>query len=77
MHSARGVTRWLVWLNPALTLRENRRKCINRATQAEVRLRRLVNQYVVLPVSARNPQMAIILGTMLYATELTWKNGGG
>ena len=40
--------------------------------QAEARLRRIVNQYRVPPAAARNLQAAIVQGTMLYASELTW-----
>ena len=40
--------------------------------QAEAKLRRIVNQYGVPPASARNVQAAIVQGTMLYASELTW-----
>ena len=40
--------------------------------QAEARLRRIVNQYGVPLASARNLQAAIVQGTMLYASELTW-----
>ena len=37
---ARDATRWLgVWLDSALTLRENRRRCVNRARQAEAKAR--------------------------------------
>ena len=40
--------------------------------QAEAKLRRVVNQYDVPPASVRNLQAAIVQGTMLYASELTW-----
>ena len=40
--------------------------------QAEARLRRIVNQYRVPPAAARNLQAAIVQGTMLYPSELTW-----
>lgn len=51
---------------------DNRRQCINRARQAEARVRRLVNKNGI-PLTARNLQTAIIQGTMLYAAELIWR----
>ena len=72
VHFAKEATRWLgVWIDSALTLVGNRRRCINRARQAEARIRRLVNKYGIPPTSARNLQTSIIQGTMLYAAELT------
>ena len=36
---ARGATRWLgVWLDSALSMVENRRKCMNRAREANARI---------------------------------------
>ena len=55
-----------------LTLQENRRRRIGKTRQAEARICRIVNQYGVPPASARNLQMALVQGTMLYAAELTW-----
>ena len=66
-------TRWLgIWLDASLSLVENWRRRIGKTRQAEARLRRIVNQYGVSPAAARNLQAAIIQGTMLYASELTW-----
>ena len=45
---------------------------IGKTRQAKARLRRIVNKYGVSPAAARNLQAAIIQGTMLYASELTW-----
>ena len=45
---------------------------IGKTRQAEAKLCRIVNQYGVPPASARNLQAAIVQGTMLYASELTW-----
>ena len=68
-----GTTRWLgIWLDASLNLAENRRWIIGKTRQAEARLRRIVNQYGVPPPAAGNLQSAIVQGTMLYATELTW-----
>ena len=75
---AKGATRWLgIWLDSALTLAENRRVRIGRARQAEARLRRIVSTYGVPPAAARSLQMAIIQGTMLCASELTWGGSRG
>ena len=70
---ATAATRWLrVWLDSALTLRESRRRSMNRARAAEALVRRLVSRHGLPPASARNLQNAIVSGTMLYAAELTW-----
>ena len=70
---ASEATRWLgVWLDSALTLRESRRRSMNRARAAEASIRRLVTKFRVPPALARNLQQAIVSGTMLYALELTW-----
>ena len=45
---------------------------IRKTCRAEARLRRIVNQYGVLPASARNLQAANVQGTMHYASGLTW-----
>lgn len=66
-----------MWLDSALTLRESRWRSINLARQAEARVRRLTIRHGVPPSSARNLQMAIIQGTMLYASELTWRGQRG
>lgn len=67
------ATRWLgVWLDSALTQRESRRRSFNRAGAAEASIRRLVTKYGLPPGPARNLQQAIVSGTMLYASELTW-----
>lgn len=72
------VTRWLgIWLDSALTLRENRRRRIGKACQAEARLRRIVNQYGVPPGSARTLSTSLVQGTMLYRAELTQNGQGG
>ena len=56
-------TRWLgIFLDSALTLRENRRHRIGKARQAEARLRRIVNQYGVPPGSARTLSMSLVQG---------------
>lgn len=74
VHFARDATRRFgVRPDSALTLRDNRRQCIGRARQAEARARRLMTRYGVPRASTRNLQLVIIQGTMLYATELTWK----
>ena len=71
-----GATCWLgIWLNYTLNLAENRKRGIGKTRQAEARLHRIVNQYGVPPAAARNLQSAIVQGTMLHASELTW-NGG-
>ena len=71
-------TRWLgIWLDASLNLAENRRRRIGKARQAEARLRRIVSQYGVPPAAARNLQAAIVQGTMLYASELTWNGEKG
>ena len=71
-----GATRWLgIWLDSAFNLVENGTRRIGRTRQAEARLRRTVNQYAVPPAATRNLQSVIVQGTMLYASELTWKGG--
>ena len=50
---------------------------IGKARQAEARIRRIISQYSVPPESARNLQLALIQGTMLYASELTWSGQRG
>ena len=72
-HLASEAMRWLgIWLDCTLALAENRRRRIGKARQAEDRLRRIVNKYRVLLASARNPQIAVVRGTVLYTPELTW-----
>ena len=67
------ATRWLgIWLDASLNLEENHRQRIGKTRQAEAKLRQIVNQYGVPPASARNLQAAIVKGTMLNASELTW-----
>ena len=78
VHFAPEATKWLgIWLHSALTLRENRRRRIGRARQAEVRIRRIVDQYGPPPGSARALSISLIQGTMLYAAELTWSGQRG
>ena len=73
MPFATEATRWSgVWLDSALTLRESRRRSMNRARAAEAQTRRLVSRRGLPPASARNLQNAIVSGTMLYAADLTW-----
>ena len=73
MRFAGEETRWLgIRLDASLSPEENRRRRIGKTRQAEAKLRRIVNQYSVPPASARNLQAAIVQGTMLYASELTW-----
>lgn len=70
VHFAPEATRWLeIWLNSTLTLAENRRRRIGKTRQEEARPRRIVNRYGAPPAAARNLQLAIIQGTMLYASE--------
>ena len=73
MRFAGEATRCLgIWLDASLNLEENRRRRIGKTRQKEARLRQIVNQYGLPPASARNLQAAIVQGTMLYASELTW-----
>ena len=73
MRFAGEAARWLgIWLDASLNLEENCRRRIGKTRQAQAKLRRIVNQYGVPPASARNLQAAIVQGTMLYASELTW-----
>ena len=73
MRFAGEATRWLgIWLDVSLNLEENRRRRIGKTRQAEAKLSRIVSQCGVPPASARNLQAAIVQGTMLYASELTW-----
>ena len=66
-------TRWLgIWFDVSLSLADNRQRRVERTRQAEARLRRIVNQHGVPPAAARNLQAAIVQGTILYASELTW-----
>ena len=78
VHFSRAVTRWPgIWLGWALTLRENRRRCINQVCQAEPKIRRLMTRYGGPPASARKLQEAIVRGTLLCAAELTWNGRKG
>lgn len=78
MSFASEATRWLgIWLDSALTLRENRQRRIGKARQAESRIRRIANQYGVPPAAARNLQLALVQGAMLFAAELTWAGQRG
>lgn len=78
VHLALEATRWLgIWLDSALALQENHRRRIGRTRQAETRIRRIANQYGVPPASARNLQMPLVQGTVLYAAELTWSGQKG
>lgn len=43
-----------------------------KARQAEAKLRRIVSTYGVPPAAARDLQLTIIQGAMLYVAELTW-----
>lgn len=73
MHFSPEATRWLgIWLDSALTPQENRQRRIGKTRQAEARIRRIVNQYGVPPAAARDLQLALVQGTMLYESELTW-----
>ena len=58
-------------------LQGNRRRRIGKTRQAKVRIRRIVSQYGAPPTSARNLQMPLVQGTMLYATGLTWSGQKG
>lgn len=74
---AKMAARWLgVWPDSALTIVENRRRYVNQARQAKARIQRLVKKHGIPPTSARNFQTAVIQGTLLYASELTWRGGG-
>ena len=57
-HSVRfapAATRWLgIWLDPKLSLTENRKRWIAKTRQAGERLRRIANKYGVPPAAARN-----------------------
>jgi ribonuclease HI len=78
VHFKPEATRWLgIWLDSALTLQENRRIRMGKTRQAEAKIRRIVSQYGVPPASARNLLMSLVQGTMLYASELTWKGQKG
>ena len=73
-----GATRCLgIWLVASLKLAENRKRGIGKTRQAEARFRQVVNLYGVPPASTGNLQEAIIQGTMLYASELTWNRKEG
>ena len=73
MSFAAEATRWVgVWLGSTLTLRENRRRRLDEARQAEARIRRIVNLYGVSLSAARNLKIALAQGTILYAAELIW-----
>ena len=75
---ASDATRWLgIWLAASLNLKENRRRRHGKTREAEAMLRRMVNHYSVPLASARNLQAAIMQGTMLYASELTWNGKKG
>ena len=75
---ASDVTRWLdIWLAAFLNLKENRRRRLGKTRQAEAMLRQMVNYYGVPLASARNLQAAIMQGTMLFASELTWNGKKG
>ena len=74
----RESTRWLgIWLDAFLSLAENGRRSIGKTRQAEARLRRIVIQYGEPPAAARNLQAAVVQGTRLYASELTWNGRNG
>lgn len=61
---ARGVIRWLgMWLDSALTLRENQHQCASPARPAKAKPRHLVSRRGIPPTSARNLRMAIVRGT--------------
>ena len=59
-------------MGSALTFRESWGRSTDRARAKEAALRRLVTKHGLPPASARNLQQAIVSGTMLYASELTW-----
>ena len=56
---------------------KNRQWRIGPTRQAEARIRPIVNHYGVPPAAARNLQLSFVLGTMLYASELTWARQKG
>ena len=64
-------------MDPTLILAENRRRRISKTRKAEAKLRRIVSTYGVPSAAARDLQLAIVQGTMLYASELTWNGGEG
>ena len=59
-------------MDSALSLKESRRRVLNKAKGAEASIRRLVTRFGVPPASARNLQQALIHGTLLYGAELAW-----
>ena len=72
------ATRWLgIWLDPALTLRKNRRRRLYNARQAAAKIRRTVNQPRVPPAAARSLQIALAQCAMLYVAELIWGGRSG
>ena len=78
VHPTRESTRWpWIWLASTLTLAENRRRGMGKTRQAKARLRRIVNRHGVPPAAAKNLQMTIAHGTMLYASEVTWDGKKG
>ena len=75
---AREAMCWLgIWLDPALTLSENRHRCGGETRRDEARLRRIVSRHGVPPAAARNLQMAIVQGTVLRVSEPTWSGRKG
>ena len=71
---ARGATRWLgVWLDWTLSLRDSRKRVLERAKRASAAVQKMVGKYGVPPASARNLQQALVNGTLLYAAELTYR----
>ena len=70
----RKATRWLgVWQDWTLGLRDSRKRVLERAKRADKAVQKMVGKYGIPPASARNLQQALVHGTLLYATELTWK----
>ena len=82
---ARETSRWLgIWLDSALTLRENRRHRLDKTRQAEAKIRRIVNQYGAPPAAEGWVQHVLggprqrgydLLGAS--ARGHPWQRGGG
>jgi len=70
------ATRWLrVNLDSSLTLDEHHRTRMQKARQAEGRLRRLTDQFGLTPDHCRRTQVACVQASALFGSELWWTNG--
>ena len=70
----REATRWLgIWLDAGLDLKEHYKIRLQKAQQAENRLRSISSTYGLAAGLVRRVQIAVVQSVALYGAELWWK----